>query len=307
MKKKVNLVLSIDTECDKNENWEVKKPLSFTNINELASFDNSLKRFTNSKLTLLLSPEVIMDNTSVQIIKNIKNSELGTHMHLEFLIDDPCMVSSTILTQCEIEPDQDFYFLDKLTKLFQQKFGYSPRSFRAGRFGYNRKTFSHLKSLGYSVDSSIAPGCNFKFDNGKIDNSKWSVFPKEIDGILEIPISINNSGNIMMFKALNAIPSYRLMKYSKKFAPKHFWIRPTYLSLLELQTQTLKLIDKWKSDSFQTPLINIMFHSNELSSGTSPYFLTDKEAWEFQDKIRDYIGWLENKFELSWMKLSDFS
>ncbi len=307
LKKNVNLVMSIDTECDKDENWNVRRPLSFTNIQELASFDNSLKSFTKAKLTLLLSPEVIMDHDSVQILKNINDSELGTHMHLEFLMEDPKMVTSTTLTQCEIEADKDLYYLDQLTDLFRQKFGYSPSSFRAGRYGYNRQTFSNLKDLGYKVDSSIAPGCKFNFENGKVDNSRWSVFPQKKDGLLVIPISINNTGNKLIFDFLNIMPSYRLRKLAKKFTTQHFWIRPTYLSLSELKTQTLKLIESWNSSEFKTPIINIMFHSNELAKGTSPYFLTEKEVLDFQNKIKDYLRWLEHDFELNWMTLSDFA
>jgi hypothetical protein len=307
MKTKINLVLSIDTECDKDEIWNVKKPLSFTNIKALASLDESLKKFTKSKLTLLLSPEVIMDYDSIQILKNIENSELGTHMHLEFLMEKPHMVTSTTLTQCEIEPDQDLYFLDQLTKLFQQNLGYSPQSFRAGRYGYNRQTFSNLKNLGYKVDTSIAPGCTFNYNIGQVDNARWSVFPQKKDGILEIPISINKTGNKLIFRILNTIPSYKLKKLAKKFAPRHIWLRPTYLTLPELKTQTLILIESWYSLKFKTPILNVMFHSNELSKGTSPYFLTDQAVLDFQDKILDYIRWLEYNFDLNWMTLSDFS
>ena len=50
-----------------------------------------------------------------------------------------------------------------------------------------------------------------------------------------------------------------------------------------------------------------MFHSNELSAGTSPYFNTDEEEIDFQNKIIEYVKWLESNFNLEWNTLSDFA
>lgn len=307
--KKIRLIISIDTECDKGPNWLVKQPLSFTNIFEIGFFLEAIQKISNtSKLTLLLSPEVLKNGNSVQILKSFQNVELGTHMHLEFLMSEEQNVLHTEMVQAELTQEQDFFYLEKLTALFIEKIGYAPTSFRAGRFGYNKvSTFSALQKLGYLVDSSVVPGLKFAFKEGiEVDNSLFKLYPFKIEtGILEAPISIVNTGNQALYRLILKVPSYRLRKLFQKYKPTYKWIRPTFTSPSELKSNTIALVNNWNVKSHGDPIINIMFHSNELYPNTSPYFQTWEEVNEFKTKIMEYLEWLTTRYDLNWKNLSE--
>lgn len=84
---KLNLIVSIDTECDKGENWNTRHPLSFSNILKGVS-DRLQPIFERYSIrpTYLLSPEVIRNSNCVRIFSSLGNNvELGTHFHAEFV------------------------------------------------------------------------------------------------------------------------------------------------------------------------------------------------------------------------------
>lgn len=77
----------------------------FLNILETCKFNETIKnKFDKSKITLLLSPEVIKNEESVQLLKMQNQIELGTHMHLEFLKYSKHEVLETSEVQAEISP-----------------------------------------------------------------------------------------------------------------------------------------------------------------------------------------------------------
>lgn len=306
---KVKLIISIDTECDKDLSWRVRQPLSFFNISETCKFNDSLKvHFKESKITLLLSPEVIQDDKSVQLLKLQNQMELGTHMHLEFLKASKSDVLETSDVQAEISPEEDVYYLTRLTKLFTDKFGYPPLSFRAGRYGYNKlSTFRTLKDLGYKVDSSIAPKCLFSFKNGvQVNNSDYNLNPFLFShGLVEVPISVMTYGNATLYRFVKKIPSYRIRKYFDFLKSKQRWIRPSYEDLDSLKENTEKLIKSWDVGRFGDPIVNMMFHSNELYPEASPYNRSWNDVEFFIMKIIQYIEWLKENHEVKFTYLSE--
>jgi hypothetical protein len=232
---RLRLIISIDTECDKDLSWRVRQPLSFLNILEICKFNETIKnKWDNSRITLLLSPEVIKNQDSVKLLKTQTQIELGTHMHLEFLKEMKNDVLETSEVQAEISPEEDFLYLSMLTKLFVANFGYQPLSFRAGRYGYNvHSTFRALKQLGYKVDSSIAPKSVFLFKKGvEVNNSNYENYPIMFsNGLIEVPISILTQGNEPLYKVIQKFPSYRIRKYFDFLKPEQKWIRPSYEDL----------------------------------------------------------------------------
>ena len=80
-------IISIDTECDKDKNWKVIKPLSFIGVYEGVNILEKIFDKYNIRAVYLLSPEVIYDEKSVLIFKDLlkKGVELGTHLHGEFI------------------------------------------------------------------------------------------------------------------------------------------------------------------------------------------------------------------------------
>jgi len=306
---RVNLIISIDTECDKDLSWRVRQPLSFLNIVETCKFNEAvMKRFKQSKITLLLSPEVIQNYESTELFKSQKQIELGTHMHLEFLKESKNEVLETSEVQAEISQEEDVFYLALLTKLFIEKFGYQPLSFRAGLYGYNNlSTFKALKDMGYKVDSSIAPQCLFSFKKGvQVNNSDYNIYPFLFShGLVEVPISVMTYGKSTLYRIVKKIPSYRVRKYFNFLKPEQRWIRPSYEDLDSLKENTRKLIKSWDVSRFGEPIINMMFHSNELYPAASPYNKSWSDVELFIMKIVRYVEWLEENYDVKFNYLSE--
>ena len=199
------LVITIDTEIDKSPNWNVSGDQTFHSV--LNGIPNKLVPLFNnfgSKPTYLLSSEVIENKDCVNVLKDIRNCELGTHLHGD-LVDPQKRIKNmanqnTSELQSSYSQEIEFEKLKNLTDLFINKFGHRPTSFRDGRFGAGNNTISALENLGYLVDSSVTPGVNWDLLEGKInylDAKCQPYFPSRLEilregesTVLEVPISI---------------------------------------------------------------------------------------------------------------------
>ena len=80
-------IISIDTECDKDKNWKVVKPLSFIGVYEGVNILEKIFDKFNIRAVYLLSPEVIYDEKSVLIFKDLLKKVLSLeHIYMESLL-----------------------------------------------------------------------------------------------------------------------------------------------------------------------------------------------------------------------------
>ena len=73
------LCVTIDTECDKGQGWRTQRPLAFAGVLEgVGRRLQPLFAEYRAKPTYLLSPEVMRDAASVELLRRIApNVELG--------------------------------------------------------------------------------------------------------------------------------------------------------------------------------------------------------------------------------------
>lgn len=313
--KKVYIVISIDTECDKDNNWEIPQPMQFRNIPLQKIFFNSLYEKYEIKPTYLLSPEILKDDKSIHFFKNFKNIELGTHLHEEFI--EPDMNMQAIRTkniQADLSYEVEKLKLKNLTNLFTEKIGYAPKSFRAGRFGYSKHTFDILTNLGYRVDSSVTPFKTNYFSSGYVTNG-WGkkiepYFCSTDKKLLQVPVSIINRDYHhlppFILKKLETKGDVVLKKMFRKlgFKSRSEWLRPYRANAEELLSISEYIIQcHFKNIDFS--LLNIMFHSNEILEKASPYCQTREEVKSFIDSLDFLFSKLTEKYELCFIGLGD--
>ena len=162
-KPEVVLTLSIDTERDCSPTWHHDNPMSFSSV--IDGIPNHLQPIFikyGARPTYLISPEVLKNDQCIDTLQNLEgNYELGTHLHGEFI--EPAyypkkqFIDIVSDMQCYYPIEVEGEKLRMLTDLFIAKFGYSPLSFRAGRFAADKETISLLSDLGYMIDTSVAP------------------------------------------------------------------------------------------------------------------------------------------------------
>jgi hypothetical protein len=290
--------ISIDTECDHQPDWSRANPLTFENItNGIPNRLQPLFSDIGAIPTYLLTVEVMEDEECVAALKSLGNSalEFGTHLHAAFIepekkFFDYAGVDSPDF-QCNCAPDVEFKKLENITNMFIEKFGYAPRSFRAGRYGAGPNTLSSLESLNYHVDTSVTPRLKWSEPNGLVDyrRAPLQLYTPQVGNIgsadtpgarkiLEVPVSMR-----------------------PRFARSPNWLRP-WLS----DAETMKGLVRHHLNRFaKQPIVvlNMMFHSMEVIPKASPYPQSESDVRKFTEQLREILGWCsERGFQFSTLK-----
>lgn len=310
---KIYFLVTIDTECDKRRDWSVRYPFEFRNI--LEAIPDRLQPLFNKhkvKPTFLLSPEIISDKLCVSMFKSLAGDfELGTHLHGEYIEPQSNFFApSTAEFQADYSYDVELAKLQNLTKLFQNNFGYPPTSFRAGRFGLGPHSLKILEQLGYKVDSSIFP-----FNRIKTLNQDYNYYyfpvkayypdlndysrPSPNKTILHIPVTVHNRLFQRLPKALgkplskSSFATGLLKKFIGRSSIKTFSLRPSTNSFDQMKEIILAHIGLHDED--EPVFLNMMFHSNELAEGCSPYPQTEDEVRALLARIDELFKFMKNK------------
>lgn len=287
----IRLIVTIDVECDKSFNWRTSAPLSFRGVMEGIGM-RLHPLFTKWGIcpTYLLSPEVMTDQQSCDLLRSLPNCELGTHLHGDYIVPEiKTWEFADTLTdemQCEYPPGVERAKLEVLTELFIQQFGYHPASFRAGRFGIGHQTGRWLEELGYKIDSSVTPHITWTSRTG-------DKFP-DFSGFPEHPYTIGENGDIwnqgksrLMEIPVTILNSGVLLPYTAEPA----WFRPWYSNAETLTAIMQQVAQESTFAAVRRPLV-MMFHNVELVAGASPYPQTESE-------VASYLEMLDQVFDVA--------
>lgn len=315
---KVIIITTIDTECNKGPSWLVRHPLQFESVNlGIPHLIMPLLRRFNLKPTFLLSPEVIQDKQASNTLAEIPDCELGTHLHGEFIPpEDNPFTHRTDTPQLSYAPEVEWQKLVNLTNLFEKRFGYRPKSFRAGRFGISRFTLGFLEKLGYWVDSSITPFRSHNFGNGLVSDH-WGAplepyYPSRTDpcrpgslSVLEVPVTIIipqiAHWPIWILKMAGKVNRIRRILIKNFGSPR--WLRPFRGTPTELILTAEEVIRAWRGKG--PPVLNIMFHSVEVIPGASPYAATQKDVDYLLNSLSQLFDHLHKKYEVISLTLAE--
>lgn len=321
---KVYLLVTIDTECDKGKAWLTQKPLSFESVVKgVPELYSPLFDKNEIKPTYLLSPEIIKDDASVEALKQA-HCELGTHMHGEYIgPDENYDADRTNQIQAVWPKDIEYQKLKNLTDLFADKFGYQPKSFRAGRFGIGDHSLKILEELGYTVDSSVSPfkTHHYKDHQGK-KNNFWGApvqpyYPDYIKHhksggckVLQVPVSIvaENYINAPRFvqRAMGADPGLAQKIYRRIYgaSSKSIWLRPVRSDAKQMKRTSEIIIEKYKN-SGKPIILTMMFHSNEIIPNASPYVSNVEEQEKFINDLDEYFKLMKKEYDYESIGLSE--
>ena len=284
------LTITIDTETD-SPRWEPEFPYSLNNVKALPKLQNLFEK-NSVKPTYLITYPVTQDKESVAILKDIlgkKEAEVGTHLHpwtTPPFHSEKERLELSYPHRSSLEREK----LANLTATIEQTFGVKALSYRAGRYGFDEDSLKILEELGYLVDSSITPTMNWSSDGGPNFARNENTQPYYLNRILEVPISIVTSRKLPGYN--NFLPKVKAV-LRRIGLVKTVWLRPSIASFGEMKWLADSLLDKGVS------VLTIMFHSNELIRGTSPYVKTEREEeifWERLNKILNYLV-LDKKLE----------
>lgn len=301
--RKLFFIVSVDTECDKSPDWSVRYPFEFRNIREgLGQLLQPVFNACGAKPTYLLSPEVITDESSADFFRRLGSSaELGTHLHGEYVEPHPNFAAKyTEDFQCDYAPDLERMKLANLTRMFSERFHYQPLSFRAGRFGMSAHTLTFLSELGYAVDSSLFPYARLQTKRG---HQNFFSCPSEPflgrttnntgEAVLEVPMTVMSRVYSKMPVCLRVPISNSpsadavVRKICGSDKVKTWSLRPSTYDFARLR----EIIDcHIRHTQSENVFLNMMFHSNEIVPGCSPYSADEND-------VRRILGTLEQTLQ----------
>lgn len=312
--KSIYFLITIDTECDKDIHWRIQKPLTFRSI--LEGIPNRLTPFFQAHSltpTYLLSPEVIQDDGCCRVLERIPNCELGTHLHGEFIEPmSDLSTDSTDIPPCGYSSAIEKAKLENLTKLFHNRFGYPPKSFRAGRFGLSKHTLRHLSTLGYVADSSVTPFRILDFPSGNVNywGSPVYAYRPHNSSLIEIPVSTSipalQKFPPSLVKLLGHTGSFRkpiLQRLSLLTEP--VWVRPFRDDPQALVRSAFSILENWPIN--RPAFINVMFHSVEVIPGASPYAADESQVQILFESVHMLMERLSERWEILPVTMSEMA
>jgi hypothetical protein len=300
------LAISIDVEPDCSSTWNYSNPLTFRGVS--SGIKDRLQPIFEKyqvKPTYLVNNVVLEDKNSVEILKSFSEKcELGTHLHPEFV--EPEKKYSDYAGKkaeancCFLESEIESEKIKNITKLFEEKFGYKPKSFRAGRFSVGSNTLKSLAECGYYVDSSVTPNIkwNDKSREKVIDFTNMADQPFFVENILEVPLTIVKLKRLSYTKFISEILKFR-------FAPFHdkiFWLRPFFSNIGDLYS-IIRRLEKFYEER-NSIFFNLMFHNVEIIPNASPYTLNERSCQKYLNDLEKLLVFCK-KNEIEFITLSE--
>jgi Glycosyl transferase family 2 len=184
--------------------------------------------------------------------------------------------------QSALPPEIERLKLESITRLFQERFGQPPTSFRAGRFALGSRTLAYLAELGYTVDSSVTPGLAWDYDAHLVDYRSWSTVPRWIETdagrILELPVAIAKGSRLAPRLDGGRTLGHRIGRLALGKRARMIWLRPSFFSGATMVRYVQRSTDR---------LLIAMLHSVEVIPGSSPYAETQRDVQRVVDGLRD--------------------
>ena len=126
--------------------------------------------------------------------------------------------------------------------------------------------------------------------------------------ILEVPIRVINPFWEMFpgchLRKINPLHRIQIVLLNTFFRNRlrSLWLRSTFSTVEQMISITNWIIKRAKT---KMPVLNMMFHSNELASGASPYNNTEADVDNFVGRLRKYFGALFSSYDVQSIGLSD--
>ncbi|MBI5418202.1 hypothetical protein HZA55_09725 [Candidatus Poribacteria bacterium] len=273
------LIISIDVEED-SPHWKPEYPYSLKNIFEIPLLQKLFDKY-NIKPSYLLTYSVASDKICADIFRRIYKDgkcEIGTHLHpwTNPPIHDRERLTATL--PCDLNDSDLIEKFHLMTEAIHKSFGIFPTSYRAGRYGLDKRTVLLLARHNYLVDTSVTPCISWKCKEGELSFKNAPLSPYYLDennlvkkgrsSILEIPVSIINGEK----------------KFLRKLEP--LWLRPSYSSFEQMKKISDILIEQ------KEPVLNMMFHSNEIALGQSIFSKKAKSVKAYFEKLEKILYYL---------------
>lgn len=292
------LTIGIDTEGDNQWSTESRLSPTYANIYALPRLDELFQR-REARPTYLITYPVATEPRSAETIRQLAQGgrcEIGAHHHV--WETPPCDPDEArgLPYALQIPLDRFDRQLASLTAAIAKTAGYSPVSYRSGRYGFDASHTAVLENAGYLVDTSVHPLLYDAYRGGPdfVDApltpyllSYDSAVIAGTSSLLEVPVSaaLNRSLPQWLVRAYGRAPSpYQTKRFLRLARIVKTWsLRPSSSSLDDMKRLARRMVKA------EAPVLNVMFHSSEAIVGGSPYNKTQAELNAFLERLTKFL------------------
>jgi hypothetical protein len=214
--------------------------------------------------------------------------EIGAHPHpwVNPPIREELSPRNTYLSNLPLKLQQEKVAV--LTEAIRAAFGHQPRTFKAGRYGFDQRLVPFLSSLGYDTDTSVMPFCNFTADGGPDYRfADWR--PHWLDGEAFLEVPCTSGFNRWPFESYNPffqqtahppLQWFRLRGILNRLRVlRHIVLSPELAS----ETDCVRLM---RQIARRPPaVLNITLHSPSVLPGCTPFVRTEQDLQRFRSQL----------------------
>lgn len=314
----VTMFITIDTEEDSWNLW-VTRDACVNNVNHLIMLQELFNKH-GAVPTYLVTYPIATTIQSKKIVKKLLDKgqcEIGMHCHPWNTPPFEETISPYNSMLCNLSNNLIKRKMETLHNRIKNSFGVVPKSFRAGRWAFGPSVARCLVDMGYKIDTSITPLCDWKSDGGPdffaAPNSPYCFHPENIliknsfGSLIEVPPTIgflqkNYIICAKIRKLLSSRPcsSLHLVGLFNRMRWLNFrWLSPE-LSSAKGMIQLAKT-----SIALGHQVLNMCFHSTSLSPGSSPFVKNNHDLNDFVKKIDAFLSFA-NENNICFAPLSSF-
>lgn len=317
--REIIVIVSIDTEED---NWHrTRTGVTVENIAELRGLAAFFDRL-GIRPTYFTSYQVAIDPRAAETLREVSTggrSEIGAHLHPWNTppLDEAFVPRNSMLKN--LPADLQRAKLGRLTAALEQAFGFTPRAFRAGRYGLGRETVGALLAGGYRVDSSVSPFVDLASrDDGPsfvgapiapyfLAPDREVTQPAADGTLLEIPLSYGYSRGPFGFwdpaRRFLESPPWRALHLAGLAARagivKRLALTPEETSVRDMLILSRRLLEHG------VPHLQVSWHSPTLKAGLSPFARTAADVARLYSSIEAYVDGLSRIAHVTFATVSE--
>ena len=308
----MRIVVTVDTEADGQ--WDHGRQLATDNVAAWPAFQELCDRH-GVPPTYLITTEIAADPAAVAFLRPLVSSgeaEVGAHLHpwtTPPFVDEPGLRENDVFHTypCQLEPDLLRAKLETLTAQVEDACGRRPRSYRAGRFGFDLAGATALVELGYEVDTSVTPFLTWVTHSGRPgrgggpdfrrhDARPFRIAGTGMPGLLELPVTLMPTYALTrrfpwVLQHWRGRPGFLKGRGERVLPrPQPIWLRPRPDYVLG----DLKAL-LFEAERRDLTCAVMMFHSSELLAGGSPYRMTSADIEQLMRLLADLFAWTRSR------------
>lgn len=221
-------------------------------------------------------------------------AEIGAHLHPWVNPPHDEVVTPFNSYAGNLSPELEFAKLEALTDRITTAFGQRPQVYRAGRYGIGPATYSHLRALGYTIDTSVVPYTSFTADGGPdFSDADASVRWCGPDAqLLEVPLTTGFYGVFReagpsVYPRLTSATGMRL--HAPGFAARLGLLERIRLTPEGPTATEMKRILRTLYAAGQRDFV-LSYHSPSLVPGNTPYVRTTRDLDVFLANMKAVLA-----------------